>query len=48
MGSPHTGVGGSVGGLNTSETAIGTGLLAAVAGGGIYMVRRRRMNGGQA
>ncbi|MDX6349167.1 MAG: hypothetical protein QOF84_3957 [Streptomyces sp.] len=47
-GSPHTGVGGSIGGLNTTETAIGSGLLAAAAGGGIYLVRRRRMNGGRA
>jgi hypothetical protein len=37
-----TGLGGSITGMNTTQTALGGGLLAtAVAGGGVYLKRRR-------
>ena len=37
----NTGLGGSITGMNTTQTALGGGLLAtAVAGGGVYLRRR--------
>ncbi|MDX2851920.1 hypothetical protein PV342_26410, partial [Streptomyces sp. PA03-3a] len=46
-GGPDTGFGGSIG-MNTPETLLGASFLLAGAGGGVYMLRRRRVNGGRA
>ena len=41
VGPVHTGLGGSIGGMNTGQIAGGTALLAAAAAGGVVVMRRR-------
>lgn len=46
-GAPDTGFGGSTG-MNTAESLTGASLLAATAAGGVFLLRRRRTQGGEA
>ncbi|WP_431967614.1 hypothetical protein [Actinacidiphila sp. bgisy160] len=46
-GAPDTGFGGSTG-MNTAESLTGASLLAVAAAGGVFLLRRRRTQGGEA